>query len=272
MRRKAIKLSVIIVNYNGKKFLKDCLDSIYEQLKNLDHEVIIVDNNSSDESISFIKQYYPKISLIENALNVGFAAANNQGVRKATGDYILLLNNDTILMSNLNDALNNLDSNENVGAVGIKMLNGNEEYIPSFGKFPTPYNLLRISNLNYQFRGACSGEFENKDTLIVDWISGAFLLTKKSYWNEVNGLDEEYFMYVEDVDFCKKLYNIGLKTVYLPGSYFIHHVGFNSKRERLLIKGYALYASKHFNTFEEKFAKLLLYLNYAFKRTFKNIR
>ncbi len=272
LEQKTEILSIIIVNYNGKNFLKACIDSIDNYLQSIRYEVVIIDNNSTDDSVSFLKKNYPTLSLIENKRNVGFAAANNQGVRMAAGETLLLLNNDTVLMGDISEALRLLNEDDTIGAVGIKMLDGNKNYLPSFGKFPKPFNLLRISNLSYQFEEAQSGEFRSKDPRDVDWISGAFLLTKKRYWNTVGGLDEDYFMYVEDVDFCKKLQYIQLKSVFLPDPFFVHHVGFNSKREHLLIKGYSIYASKHFNTFEEKIAKLLLYINYAFKKIFKNIR
>ncbi len=265
-------LSIIIVNYNGEKYLKECIDSIYEKNASLSFEIIIFDNNSQDGSITSVKRNFPEVVIYENDQNIGFAAANNRAVNMASGTYILLLNYDTVLQDRLDELIKVIEEDDNIGALGIKMLNGHEEYIPSFGKFPSPFNLFRISNLNYTSNVFLSGDFEGERKISVNWISGAFLLTKKEYYQRVDGLDESFFMYVEDVDFCKKLNDINLKTVYYPKQSFVHYVGFSPNRESLLIKGYAIYASKHFNKFEEKFANTLLYFNYAFKKIFKNIR
>lgn len=262
-------LSIIIVNYNGEKYLSNCLNSIYDNCSSLDFEIIIIDNNSKDNSVSFLKENYPEVNLIESKENLGFAKGNNIAVREAKSENILLLNNDTILLNHLKPTLDLINKEEN-GAIGIKMLNEDKKYIISVGKFPKPYQLIKLSFLNEKREEFINNNFKEKP-YFVDWITGAFLLTKKSLWEKVNGLDEDYFMYVEDVDFCKKITNEGKKILFLPNLSFIHYVGFNPKREVRLIKGYKIYSKKHFSYINAILANTSLSINYVYKKVFKNI-
>lgn len=267
---KTKELSIIIVNYNGKKYLKDCLDSIYEKCSKMDFEIVVIDNNSSDDSIGFIKANYNEVILIESQENFGFAKGNNKAVKYANGEYILLLNNDTVLLDDIAPAINALKKNENVGAVGIKMLDGNKNYSLSVGNFPNPFSLVRFSIFQKKEADFVSGNFR-ESTYNVDWITGAFLLTKKEYWSSINGLDEDYFMYVEDVDFCKKIQNLDKQIVFLPTVSYVHYVGFNPKREYKLITGYKIYAKKHFNFFGNIIAQSALAINYSYKKFIKRV-
>ncbi|MFY0632000.1 MAG: glycosyltransferase family 2 protein [Flavobacteriaceae bacterium] len=265
-----IELSIIIVNYNGEIYLDNCLNSINKYCSSMSYEVIVVDNNSSDNSISILKEKHKDVQIVESKKNLGFAGGNNIGVKQAKGEIILLLNNDTILKSNFSAIISDVKK-ENIGAVTIQMLDGDEAYVPSFGKFPSPMDLIRIANLNDIREEMVSGEF-TKPVYSVDWISGSFLLVKKKDWELVNGLDEDYFMYVEDVDFCKKLYNLNKQILFYPEYSYIHFVGFNPSRELKLINGYKIYCDKHFNAINATIGKLCLNINYAYKRIFKNIR
>jgi|TARA_B110000240_G_scaffold71342_1_gene81232 GT2 family glycosyltransferase len=266
---KSKNLSIIIVNYNGEKFLKNCIDSIYENCTSEDFEIIIVDNNSSDNSISIIKEFYPNCILIESKENLGFAKGNNLGVKNCNGKFVLLLNNDTILLQEISPAFQELRK-KNVGIVGVKMLDCNKNYLTSVGKFPKSFSLIKFSLLEEKRREFVTGNFSNKN-YFVDWVTGAFLLTTKKIWNQVNGLDEDYFMYVEDVDFCKKVSKINYKTVFLSTVSYIHFVGFNKTREIKLINGYKLYSSKHFNLVSSILAKICLNINYVYKKKVKDI-
>jgi len=266
-----IKLSIIIVNYNGENYLTDCLLSIKKHCHAFNHEIIIVDNNSTDNSLNLIENNFKEVSLIKNNYNAGFAKANNIAADVAQGEYLLLLNNDTILLNDVHSLFLYFEKDPNIGALGIKMLNGNGKYIQSFGKFPNLFRLLKLSRLNYNSRDLVTGSFNDDNLIQLDWLSGAFLLTKTELYKKVKGLDEDYFMYVEDVDFCKKLKSFGKTIVFTPSMSFIHYVGFNKSRENLLLKGYSIFANKHFNIFEKNVAKLSLFVNYAFKKIFKNI-
>jgi GT2 family glycosyltransferase len=263
------ELSIIIVNYNGEKYLRDCIKSIYKYCSSIDFEIVIVDNKSTDASVTFIKQNFPEIFLIESNINLGFAGGNNLAVKQSTGKNILLLNNDTILQQEISPVLEELKK-QNVGIVGVRMLDGNKNYLTSVGKFPKPFSLIKFSLLEEKRREFVTGNFSNK-IFFVDWVTGAFLLTTKKIWNQVNGLDEDYFMYVEDVDFCKKVSKLNYKTVFLSTVSYIHFVGFNKTREIKLINGYKLYSSKHFNLVSSILAKICLNINYVYKKKVKNI-
>ncbi len=266
-----VKLSIIIVNYNCGKYLEECIISIYEKCTSFTFEVIIFDNNSSDTSINFLEKDFKQVILHKSTKNLGFAGGNNKAAETAKGEYLLLLNNDTLILQDFNSLFSFFENDDSIGVLGIKMLNTQKKYIPSFGKFPKPLKLLRFRHLNYKSSGFLTGDFNDKKHIQVDWVSGSFLMVKNKDWQQVKGLDEDYFMYVEDVDFCKKMALIGKKTIFVPSVSYIHHVGFSTKREMNLIKGYFLYSSKHFNKFEQIIAKFSLSLNYAIKKAFKNL-
>jgi len=239
------ELSIIIVNYNGEYYLENCLDSIYKYCSSIRFEIIVVDNNSSDKSVSTIKEKYPEVNLIESKENLGFARGNNLAAKEAKGDCFLLLNNDTILLDHLKPVLNLITTDNTIGVVGIKMLDRNEIYKKSVGNFPKIISLLFFSKLFKNKKGFEKGNFtENK--LEVDWIEGSFLFLKKELYTKINGFAEDYFMYVEDVDLCKKIALQGKKRVFLPNLSYIHYGGFNKSKQHLLIEGYLIYVAKYF--------------------------
>ncbi len=260
-----IELSVIIVNYNGLKYLKECFDSLNDKLKNISFEIIVMDNNSSDGSCDFIKKYYPSIVLIESKENLGFGVGNNVAVKSARGKYLLLINNDTIVQDRLDAVLDFLKSDNKIGVIGINMLDCDRKYIPSAGNFPNPWNMFQLKKLLDRGKEFKLGNF-SKESYEVDWLGGSFLLLSKKVYLEINGFDEEYFMYVEDVDFCKKIADKGYKRLFLPHYNYIHFVGFNKTRESLLIKGYEIYISKHMNGVKFLFSFLALQLNKHVKK------
>lgn len=264
-------LSIIIITYNSESYINDCFESIYKHCKGINYEIIILDNNSQDRTIDIIESDYDNVKLIKSKINLGFSKGNNKAVQYSKGDYVLLLNIDTILLQDISGLLSLFKNSNKIGALGIKMLDANKNYQLSVGKFPKPWNLIKLSFLNNISPEFTNGQFDNPNKLRkVDWITGAFLLTKKEYWDNVKGLDEDYFMYVEDVDFCKKLEYLNKDTYYLPSLSYIHFVGFNKNRERFLIKGYAIFVEKHFKGLNKIIAKFSLKINYAFKKTIKS--
>ena len=259
------ELSVIIVNYNGLIYLKDCLDSLEDKLKGIPNEIIIIDNNSNDESCNYLRTNYPNVRLIDSKINYGFGKGNNEAVKQAQGDYLLLINNDTVVLDHLKPVLDYLKEDETIGAVGINMLNGKKEYLPVAGVFPNASNMFQMKKLleiNDEFR---SGVF-SKHNYEVDWLSGSFLMLKKETYQKINGFDEAYFLYVEDVDFCKRIAGIGLKRVFLPNFNYIHFVGFNASKNPLLVKGYEIYISKHFNGINKLVVAAALQVNKVVKK------
>jgi GT2 family glycosyltransferase len=263
-----IQISVIIVNFNGQEYFKNCLNSLFRSLTGISHEIIVVDNDSTDGSCNYLEESYPMVRIIRSKKNLGFGVGNNLGVSKAKGKAILLLNNDTILLDHLSTALKILYEDKNHGIITINMLNAQKNYISAVGRFPSPFRLIRISFLNYNREVFKSGRFDKKK-YYVDWVTGAFMLMRKADYLKVNGFDPDYFMYVEDVDLCKKIKVLGKKRVFLPNLNYIHFVGFNKTREILLIKGYKTYASKHFNKWGNLIAKAALKINLTAKTLLK---
>jgi GT2 family glycosyltransferase len=265
----AIDLSVIIVNYNGLKYLKNCFESLYENLSGLHFEIIVIDNNSNDQSCAFIRGNYPNIVLIESKINHGFGKGNNEAVKQAKGEYLLLINNDTIVLDPLLPVLNHLKSDKDIGVIGINMLNAKKGYIAAAGNFPNVGNMFLLKKLLQINKEFTSGIF-SKTQYEVDWLGGSFLMLSKALYDEVNGFDETYFMYVEDVDFCKKIADKGYKRVFLPTYNYIHFVGFTKANNPMLIKGYTIYLSKHFSGLKKRIILLALSMNKLVK-TIKRI-
>jgi len=259
-------LSIVIVNFNGENFLPDCIKSIHENCADIAFEIIVVDNNSNDNSVELIKKRFPEVNLIENHENHGFAKGNNIGVRQSNGNFILLLNNDTILLDPLFPALNLFKNDSSIGIVGIKMLDEQNRFIASFGKFPKFYNFLKLKTLQIDLSKIERKISASQNQYIdVNWISGTFLITTKEIWTQVRGLDESYFMYVEDVDFNKKVSILKKKSIFLPTQRFIHFGGFNKSRENLLRSSYKTYIRKHKKGIDLRVSLLMLNINIFIK-------
>lgn len=262
-----IELSVIIVNYNGVQYLKECLDSLYKKLSDIAFEIIVLDNNSSDDSCNFLKTNYPDVKLIESKINHGFGKGNNEAVKEAQGFFLLLINNDTVVLDPISPALEILKFDNSIGVIGINMLNGNREYLPAAGNFPNFNNMFQMKKLLQIGTEFKTGKFTNTQ-YEVDWLGGSFLLLRKETYELIKGFDEDYFLYVEDVDFSKKIANLGLKRIFLPNYSYIHFVGFTKAKNLTLIKGYEIYISKHFKGFDKLLITAALKINKLVK-TFK---
>ncbi len=260
-----IELSIIIVNYNGMKYFKNCFDSIYDKLKAFSFEIIVLDNNSQDNSVSFIKENYPNVILIESKINYGFGKGNNEAIKFAKGKYLLLLNNDTVLLDDITPAIQLFKPDCSIGAIGINMLNAKKEYLHAVGKFPNIFNLFWMKlafNFNKDFK---RGVF-TKDLYEVDWITGSFILMPIAVFKEIEGFDEDYFLYVEDVDLCKKISDKGYKRVFYSKLNYIHFVGFNTSKNNLLINGFRTFITKHYSGFYKKLCYSSLYINSVVKK------
>ena len=239
-------VSIIIVNWNGERYIKNCLDAIVRHIQ-MAMEIIVVDNNSSDNSVSLIKKAYPWVRLIEPGSNLGFAKGNNLGAQYAKGRYLLLINNDAVLTSDITAAIHLLDSRSDIGAVGAKMLSTDGKYRYSAGHFPKPHRLFKISTMFWKYGYFKSGNFPKSPVdkfYPVDYVEGSFLLVKKSIWLEFGGLDSNFFMYGEDVEFCYRLNRAGFKTAFMPCVQYIHHGGFSDDREYLVTNGIVTFHKK----------------------------
>lgn len=231
-----MKLSIVIVSYNSKEFLKKCLDSIFEStLKDL--EVIVVDNASSDGSVWEIRKFDSKIKIIENRKNLGFSKANNQGVKIAKGKYLLFLNPDTVVYpETLKFMAEFMNKNEKAGAVTCKVVLPNGDLDDSSHRgFPTPWNafcyflgLEKLFPRSKFFAGYHLGWKDYSKTHEIDAAAGSFLFVRKKAGEDIGWWDEDYFFYGEDIDFCYKLKEKGWKIFYVPKVSILHYKGISS--------------------------------------------
>lgn len=229
-----LELSIIILNFNTKEYLRKCLTSVFSS-KQVDFkaiEVIVVDNNSSDGSVEMLNKYFTQVKLIKNKENVGFSAGNNIGIRKSNGRLILLLNSDVEVGSNTIQAMMEyFNSNANVGAASCRLNLPTGQIDPASHRgFPTPLSaLFYLSGLEklfskFKFFGGYHQGW--KDFSVphqVDVISGAFLLTSKQVIKKVGLLDEQFFMYGEDIDWCYRMRQAGYKIIFNPLVTAVHH-------------------------------------------------
>lgn len=223
-----IKLSIIIVNFNTGKNLVDCIASIQENADNLDLEIIVVDNASKDDSrrvINKLRQKFANIQAIFNTKNFGFAKAANQGIARARANYILLLNPDTVVQKNaFKKWVDFAEENKKTGAVGARLLNPDGTIQPSCFNFPSIKNAVSEFWLGQE---EVFSKFYPKtgNPVKVDAVVGAALLIPKRVIEKVGLLDERYFMYFEDLDYCRRVKKAGFDVYYLPTAKVVHYLG-----------------------------------------------
>ena len=220
-----MNLSIIIVSYNNKKLLKQTLDSIYDTIQKINYEIIIVDNNSMDGSIDLVKQNYRQIIIIENKKNLGFSCANNIGINQAKGRYMLLLNSDTVVTDNcFEKCIKYMDEHPDIGALGCKVVLSDGKLDPACKRsFPTPeVSFYRMTGLSWLFPkskrfGRYNLTYLDEDAIHeVDSLVGAFMMVRREGIEQVGLLDEDFFMYGEDIDWCYRIKQAGWKIVYYP--------------------------------------------------------
>ncbi len=228
-------LSVIIVNYNGRSFLETCLQALLQKLPFL-HEIIIVDNNSSDGSREYLLESWPDVILICSPDNLGFARGNNLGARHARGRILLLLNNDTKVLEPLQPLLDYLERHPDTDIVGGRLRNPDGSIQTSVGYDHSPFRLLltwMLPHTSTWFIGwqiyERRPQFYQCDHPEVDWVSGAFLCIRRSTWLDISGFDQEIFMYVEDVDLCSRVRKLGKKVAFLADADTCHFEGSGKK-------------------------------------------
>ncbi|OWY19390.1 glycosyl transferase family 2 [Sphingobacteriales bacterium UPWRP_1] len=257
-----VKLSVIIVNYNVKYFVEQALLSVRKASEGLPVEVIVVDNNSVDGSAELIGQKFPEVLLLANTRNVGFSAANNQGIQMATGEYILLLNPDTVVEEDtFRKTIGFMDEHPEAGALGVKMYDGKGVFLPESKRgLPTPatafYKMTGLSALfphSKTFNHYYLGHLSNDEIHEIEVLSGAFMLLRKKVLDEIGLLDETFFMYGEDIDLSYRIIKAGYKNYYYPHTRIIHYKGESTKKGslnyvRMFYNAMIIFARKHFTT------------------------
>ena len=256
-----MKLSVIIVNYNVKHFLEQCLHSVYKAAKGIETEIFVVDNNSVDGSAQLIREKFPDLHFIENKENVGFSRANNQAIRIAKGKYILLLNPDTVVEEDtFSKVIDFMEKHYEAGGLGVKMIDGKGAFLPESKRgLPTPwvafYKMFGLSKLfpnSRKFGKYHLSYLSENEIHAVDVLAGAFMLMRKETLDKVGLLDETFFMYGEDIDLSYRIILGGYKNYYFPETTIIHYKGESTKKGSLnyvkvFYNAMIIFARKHFS-------------------------
>ena len=270
-------VSVILVSYNTKEMTRDCLNSIYQYTKDIEFEVFVVDNNSSDGSAEMIEQEFPQVKLIRNSENKGFGAANNIAIRQSSAKYIFCLNTDTVLLSNSIKAFYDFmekDENKNVGACGCQLLDKDMKPQHSYAKFPC---LAKIVSMIFFFHKICPSIYlklfinskSENDTkpYSVDYITGADLFIRKSVIDECGMFDEDFFMYSEEAEMQFRFKKYGYKSVIIPDINIIHYCSVPDKevpvsRLRMIFMSEILFYRKCYGRLMSKLAKFFYIIKF----------
>lgn len=246
-----MKLSVVILNYNVRYFLELCLQSVQAALKDIPSEVIVVDNNSMDESCVMVKKLYPNVILIENTNNIGFSKANNQALKVAKGELVCILNPDTVVAEDtFHKILDFISKKTDLGVVGCKMINGSGHFLPE-SKRRIPTVKIAFQKIIGYTKPYYASDISENTTSEVDVLTGAFMLMHRSLYNELNGFDEDFFMYGEDIDLCYRALKLGYKNYYFSDTTIIHFKGESTLKDKTYFKWFfgamQLFHYKHFN-------------------------
>jgi GT2 family glycosyltransferase len=256
-----LKLSVIIVNYNVKYFLEQCLCSVREAIKNIDGEILVIDNSSTDGSINYLKEKFPRVNFIANKENAGFAKANNAALKTAKGEFILFLNPDTILPENVFiECTRFFETNATAGVAGVRMIDGSGKFLPeSKRSFPSlAVSFFKLTGLSALFPHSkifgkyALGYLDENEIHEVDVLAGAFFFTRKKILDECGSFDESFFMYGEDIDLSYRIQQAGFKNYYLGNKTIIHFKGESTKKNslnyvRMFFKAMSLFVKKHYH-------------------------
>lgn len=255
-----MQLSIIILSFNTESLLKDCLKSIELQLKKFSYEMIVLDNNSNDNSVKMIKKDFSKVRLIDSSINLGFAKGVNLATKEARGKYLLLLNSDAFLTdSSVKDIIDYMEKDNEAGIVGGQLVDKNGIPERSFGEFytlPVVFRMLLI--------GEKAETFKERYNYIkkVGWVSGGFMMIRREIFIELNGFDENFFMYIEDMELCYRARKIGYDTYFFPTIKAIHLSQGSSSRSfaiKYIYKGLLYFYKKHRSFMEYLILKFLLW-------------
>ena len=256
-----MRLSVVIVNYNVRHFLEQALGSVRRALQGIEAEVWVVDNNSADDSVRMVRERFPEVKLIANTDNPGFAVANNQAIRQSVGEYVLLLNPDTLVEEDtFRKCLTFMDEHPDAGALGCKLIDGSGKFLPESKRgFPTPwvafcetFGLSTLFPRSPLFNRYHLGHLPENETNEVDVLAGCFMFMRKTALDKSGLLDEAFFMYGEDIDLSYRIQQAGFKNYYFPETKIIHYKGESTKKGtlnyvRTFYQAMIIFARKHFS-------------------------
>ena len=267
-----MELSIIIVNYNVKYFLEQCLISIRNAVKDIESEIFVVDNNSVDGSVKMVKEKFPEVKLIDNKINVGFSKANNQAILLASGKYVLLINPDTVVEEDtFIKIINFMNVHPEAGGLGVKMIDGKGKFLPESKRgLPTPkvafykvFGLSKIFPKSKIFGQYHLGYLDKNKIHSVDILAGAFLFLRKETLDKTGLLDETFFMYGEDIDLSYRIIKAGYKNYYFPETRIIHYKGESTKKSSInyvfvFYNAMIIFARKHFSNKNAKLFSVLI--------------
>lgn len=233
------ELSILIVNWNGKALLKSCLESLVRESSGLDAEIIVVDNGSSDGSPEMVREHFKEVKLIRNRENVGFARGNNIGLRECYGEWVCLVNSDVeVKTGSIRSMVSHMREHPEVGMMGPKVMNLASGIQPNYREFPSLWNFFcralaldKFFPASRIFGGTFMDYFDGAGMRTVDVIAGTFWLLRRKALDEAGWLDEDFFMYGEDLDLCKRFKKSGWEIVYFPEAEIMHHDGGSSQND-----------------------------------------
>ncbi len=274
-----MELSVIIVNYNVKHFLEQCLHAVQKAAESVETEIFVVDNNSVDGSAQLIREKFPSVHFIENKENVGFSRANNQAIRQAKGKYILLLNPDTVVEENTFLKITHfMNEHPEAGGLGVKMIDGKGNFLPESKRgLPTPwvafykmFGLARLFPHSKKFGKYHLSYLDANKIHEIEILAGAFMLLRKTALDKVGLLDETFFMYGEDIDLSYRIVLGGYRNYYFPETTIIHYKGESTKKGSLnyvkvFYNAMIIFTRKHFSNGGAGLFSLLIHLAIYFR-------
>lgn len=257
-----MQLSVIIVNYNVKYFLEQCLHSVVKACANISSEIFVVDNASVDDSVNYLQKIFPKVKFIASKTNLGFGVANNTALKHCVGDYVLFLNPDTLVPEDcFTNCIQFFKSHPEAGALGVQMVDGSGKFLPeskrSIPSLKTAfYKLIGLSVIfpsSKLFNKYALGNLNKNQTHEVDILAGAFMMLTKEVAQKTNGFDEDFFMYGEDIDLSYRIQKLGYKNYYFGEQQIIHFKGESTKRGslnyvRMFYSAMSIFVRKHYST------------------------
>lgn len=281
-----MKVSIVIVNYNVRDFLEQCLHSVFRAADGIDSEVFVVDNHSVDGSQAMVRNKFPQVNLIENKENLGFSRANNQALIRVRGEYVLILNPDTVLEEEtIRKCVLFMDSHPEAGALGVKMINGKGQFLPESKRaLPTPavafYKMFGLAKLfpNSQKFGKYHLTYLDTDKIhAVEILSGAFMFIRKEALDKAGIFDEDFFMYGEDIDLSYRITKEGYLNYYYPETTIIHYKGESTKKSSInyvlmFYKAMLVFAGKHYSKSNVSLFSILIRLAVYFRASLAAIK
>jgi len=281
-----LKITVVIVNYNVQHFLEQCLYSVEKALKKISGEVWVIDNNSVDGSVNMVKNKFPWVKLVESKINLGFSKGNNLAISKASGDYILLLNPDTLVEEDtFKKIVHFMDEHPDAGGLGVNMVDGQGHFLPESKRgLPTPtvafYKIFGLASLfpkSKIFGKYHLGFLDKNKTHEIEILSGACMLLRKSVIDQIGMLDETFFMYGEDIDLSYRIIKAGYKNYYFADTRIIHYKGESTKKSSVnyvfvFYRAMIIFAKKHFSQKNASIFSFLINLAIYIRASFALVR